>query len=600
MDQIGVNTMRSLQKLIKSAMKTRVLTAFPNLPQNSFEIQLESISNNLNFEYKTPTVIRIFNQFKKQNLFGDLKTEVEVAQKIASTECQDNIIQKIEAIDKGFLTIQLNDKFIEDEINALLMNGLKFPLEKKQKVVVDFSSPNIAKEMHVGHLRSTIIGESLCRILEFQGQEVVRVNHIGDWGTQFGMLINHLLEEYPDYQTNRPALKELEDLYKEAKKKFDSNEEFKVKSQQYVVKLQALDPVCIDAWKMICELSRQEYNKIYQRLNVKITEYGESYYNPILPEIVKECEAKGIVELDQGAKIIRVKGEKVPLMIVKKDGGYNYDTTDMAAAKTRILEWKCDRLLYLTDVGQWNHFKLIFEGAKLMGWHQPPITSMEHMGFGLVLGPDGKKFKTRSGDTVKLIDLLDEAKERALKQIIQRVQESQQGKEFSTGTALSPEEFDTAAERMGIAAIKYYDLKQNRISDYNFDYDKMLDPKGNTAVYLMYSYVRMLSILRKSGIQDFEIYRADNKFKITHPHERHLAAQLLRFVDVLQSVTDQLAINWLCDYIYDICVKIAEAYNQYRILNDEHTQTRLLLCEAIRMVLLQSFYLVGIEPIEKI
>ncbi|CAD8070514.1 unnamed protein product [Paramecium sonneborni] len=598
MDQIAVNTMKSLEQLIKLAINKRVQAAFPNLQQNNFEISLQAISNDLNYEYKTSIAIKIFNQFKKQNLYLDLKSEVDVAQKIASIEFQDKVIYKVEANDKGFLTIQLKDKFIEDEINSLLINGLKFPIKKKQKIVVDFSSPRIGKEMHISHLRSTILGESLCRILEFQGQEVIRVNHIGDWGNQFGMLINHLLEEYPNYQINSPVITELNEFYRAAKKKFDQNEEFKIKSQQYVKQLQALDPVCIDAWKMISELSKQEYNKIYQRLNVKITEFGESYYNSILPEIVQQCESKGIVELDQGARIIRVNGYKVPIMIVKSNGGYNYDTTYMAAAKIRLIDWKCDRLIYLNDIGQLNHYMLIFEGSKLMGWHQPPVTSMEFMGFGLIIG-DPKRFKAIQIDTVKLIDLLDEAKQRALKQIQQRFQQNQQVKEF-INFVLSPEEFDFKAGKMGIAAIKYYCLKQNRISNYNFDFDKMLDLKGNTAMYLMYSYVRILSIIRKSGIQDFQVFKLENKFKITHLHERHLAVQLLRFVDVLQSVTDQLTINWLCDYIYIICVKIGEAYNQYHILNNEHTQTRLLLCEVIRIILQQSFYLIGIEPIEKI
>lgn len=210
---------------------------------------------------------------------------------------------------------------------------------------------------------------------------------------------------------------------------------------------------------MICDLSRQEFQRVYNRLGVKITEYGESYYNPMLGDIVKECTEKGIVELDKGAQIIRIKGDKLPLMIVKSDGGFNYDTTDMAAAKVRLIEWKGDRLLYLTDVGQFNHFKLIFAASQMMGWHQPPKTSMEHMGFGLVKGPDGKKFSTREGKAVKLCDLLDEANARALKQIQSRAQEKAEGHEHSTGTALTPEEYANAAEKIGVAAIKYFDLK---------------------------------------------------------------------------------------------------------------------------------------------
>lgn len=237
------------------------------------------------------------------------------------------------------------------------------------------------------------------------------------------MLIQYMQIKYPNYKTEKPVLSELEELYREAKKKFDADPDFKKEAQQKVVQLQSLDPECVEIWKMICQLSRDEFNKIYRRLGITLTEMGESFYNPQLRNIIEECEAKGIVKEDKGAKCIFIPGNQIPLMIQKSDGGFNYDTTDMATAKYRIQEMKGDRLIYVTDLGQYPHFKLIFEASKMMGWHVPPKTSMEHMGFGLVLGPDGKKFKTRSGETVKLNSLLEEAQQRALNQIKKRAED---------------------------------------------------------------------------------------------------------------------------------------------------------------------------------
>mmetsp|Transcript_26366 Transcript_26366/g.23283 ORF Transcript_26366/g.23283 Transcript_26366/m.23283 type:complete len:453 (-) Transcript_26366:12-1370(-) len=452
--------------------------------------------------------------------------------------------------------------------------------------------------MHVGHLRSTILGESISRIFEFLGHDVHRINHLGDWGTQFGMLICHMKEVFPDYLENLPPLKDLNIFYKEAKKKFDENPEFKEKSRLTVVNLQSGDPDCIKAWKVICEISRQEFNKIYKRLDINVKEFGESFYNDMLPGLVKDMEEKGYAKIDDGALCMFIPKKKIPLMLRKSDGGFNYDTTDMAAAKYRLTELKAQRLVYLTDVGQFPHFELIFEAAKIVGWHKPPETRMEHMGFGLVSDKDGQKFKTRSGETVKLVDLLDEAKNRAKAQLQTRMKENKEGQQ----TMVDEEHLEDSAEKIGMAAIKYFDLRQNRTSNYKFDYDKMLDPKGNTAVYLLYSYARICSIINKSGLkpEDFDKIVEKGGFKITHDHERFLAMSLLRFPEVLNTVTDELNIHKLCDYIYDIAVKISEGYKKYRIADSEEKETRVLLCEAVRRVLLVSFRLIGIEPLERL
>jgi arginyl-tRNA synthetase len=319
------------------------------------------------------------------------------------------------------------------------------------------------------------------------------------------------------------------------------------------------------------------------------------------------------------AKCIFIEKYQIPLIVVKSDGGFNYDSTDLAAIQYRLHTVKADRIIYITDSGQREHFEMVIAAARKAGW----LTTQrcEHMGFGVILGEDGKKFKTRAGKTIKLLDLLNEARDNAFNQLKarekgkdvaeeegeekaeQKVEEKAEEKEREQiFTALKPEEYEDAAEKLGIASIKYYDLKQNRISDYIFSFEKMLDPKGNTAVYLIYAYVRMCSIIRKSGLTSEQITAlAKHKpFRITHPEERNLAAMLIKFYDVLNDAVEELAINKVTDFIYEICVKVQENYKKYRIVGDENMESRIILCEAIRKVLERSFFFVGIIPIEKI
>eukprot|EP00825_Cyclidium_porcatum_P041787 TRINITY_DN5559_c0_g1_i1.p1 TRINITY_DN5559_c0_g1~~TRINITY_DN5559_c0_g1_i1.p1 ORF type:complete len:585 (+),score=134.66 TRINITY_DN5559_c0_g1_i1:31-1785(+) len=538
----------------------------------------------------------------------------DLGKKVVNSFKPDNLIKKLAMTENGFMQISLTDQFIEEQINIFLKYGIVMPPnQKKQKIAVDFSSPNVAKNLHVGHLRSTIIGESICRILEFEGHDVLRINHVGDWGTQFGMLIAYMSEQYPNYLEETPVLSDLNDFYKAAKKKFDESEDFKKKSQETVVKLQSGDAKCIQAWKVICEISRQSYNRIYKRLWINITEVPESFYNPMLPGIIEEMEKKGIITVDKGAKCVFLgKPFQIPLMVQKKDGGFNYDSTDMAAIKHRIITLGCTRLIYITDMGQEPHFKMIFKAAEMMGWLNPKVHKVEHMGFGVVQGEDKKRFKTRSGVTIKLESLLDEAQTRAMTKIQERAQEQLQqqnpdeevkaNQTQTTGTKLDSKEYQTAAEKMGIAAIKYYDLKFNRTSDYQFSFDNMLDDKGNTGIYLLYAYARLCSIIRKSGYTEESLKELTQKqgFKITHPHERYISCNIIRFFDTIAQVSDMLEIHRLTDYLYDIASKIGEGYNKYKILSNNDTKTRILLIYVLKMIMSKCFSLLAIEPLDKI
>jgi arginyl-tRNA synthetase len=415
-----------------------------------------------------------------------------------------------------FLNIFLQDKFIEQSVGAINQQQKITMGEKSSgRVLVDFSSPNIAKNMHVGHLRSTIQGDSICRIFEFLGLDVKRTNHVGDWGTQFGMLIQELNENFPDFLTSPPDIGDLQLFYQNAKKRFDADEEFRKKAHENVVKLQSGDKHCLAAWKQLCDVSRQEFQQIYDRLDIRLEEVGESFYNPFLAPMVEELKAKELAVEDQGALCIFVgKKKSPPVMVQKSDGGFGYASTDLAAIRYRANELKCDRVVYVTDVGQELHFKQVFEAAEKVGFVDRKQVQLDHMMFGMVLqesvsvDEQGKevrkqeKIKTREGKSVKLKELLDEAKARALQTFRTRIQQAEgeeESKEGQTKVQIEgEEEMESAAEVLGLSSVKYFDLRQNRIQNYVFSFDQMLDPKGNTGVYLIYSYVRICSILRKA------------------------------------------------------------------------------------------------------
>lgn len=524
-----------------------------------------------------------------------------IAEKIVQNLEVTDICQPPEIAGPGFINFTLKPTYLEAQLNAIQADSrLGVPLVKNtQRVVVDFSSPNIAKEMHVGHLRSTIIGDSIARVLEFQGEDVLRLNHVGDWGTQFGMLIAYLREVCPEALTTANAI-ELGDLvsfYRKAKQRFDENEEFQNIAREEVVKLQAGAEDSRRAWQLLCDQSRKEFQVIYSILDVKVTERGESFYNPLLAGVVEALEKTDLLVEDTGAKCVFLEGftnkegQPLPLIVQKSDGGYNYATTDLAALRYRIEKDNADRIIYVTDAGQANHFAQVFQVAKRAGWI-PDNVELVHVPFGLVQGEDGKKLKTRSGETVRLKDLLDEAIDRARADLELRLQKEERSE---------TEEFiANVAKVIGISAVKYADLSQNRNSNYVFSYEKMLSLQGNTAPYLLYAYARICSIGRKGNI-DFEKVGTDAKILLKEEAELTLAKHLLQLDEVLNNVEQDLLPNRLCQYLYELSDKYNQFYESCPVLKSEEPvrTSRLVLCDLTARTLKLGLSLLGIQVLER-
>ena len=529
--------------------------------------------------------------FKQHGPALAVRSPKEMADRISAAlqpEC-GSVFESVSVAPAGFITVKLSTEWIRSEIVGMTVNGILYKDPNPQRVTVDFSSPNIAKEMHVGHMRSTILGETLCRVLEETGHTVFRINHVGDWGTQFGMLIEYIKEEYPDFLTNRPEISDLEGFYKAAKVRFDADSDFKLRAQRQVVALQSGDPFARDAWKILCEISRASFQVIYDRLGITLEERGESFYNDMIPEVVNKLDTLGLIQESNGAKCIFTSIDDVPLMAVKSDGGFGYDSTDLAAIYHRLFDTKSDWIIYATDLGQANHFEKIFDAAKQAGWYVPGRNRLDHVGFGMVLGEDGKRFRTRSSETVKLKDLLDEATKRAEDELRER---------FTNGGALMDEAaLVNAAETIGIAAVRYFDMRNNRTTNYTFSYDKMLDPKGNTAVYLLYAYARISSIIRASKV-DVSTLDAATELALTQPSERDLALELLKFPDMVQSVLADLFPHKLTDYMWDLSNKFTAFYMECRVVDSPEMRSRLILCKATKEVLAKCFYFLAIKPLE--
>lgn len=532
---------------------------------------------------------------------GTFKNPQAVAELLLPTLSNNPFFKKVISTPQGYINIFLSENFLSSEVeNILQNNGPSPPFVTKKRVLVDFSSPNIAKEMHVGHLRSTIIGESLCRVLEFCGHEVLRVNHIGDWGTQFGMLIAYLKDQFPDYLTSPPAIADLQSFYKLAKARFDKDQEFKERARMEVVQLQSGNSENLAAWKIICDISEKEFQRIYDRLDISLTTKGESYYNSLIPDVVAELEQKGLLTVDQGAKLLFVPGYNQPMMVVKSDGGYTYDTTDLAALRYRLQEQKAEWILYVVDAGQSSHFELLFEAAKMAGWYDPAVTRLDHVAFGLVCGDDGKKFKTRSGTTVKLSSLLDEAVSRSKQVILER------------NNNISEEDLEKTASVIGYGAVRYADLKIVHGTNYVFSYDRMLDLKGNTAVYLLYTYARICSILSKHAKVsdddlpvDFEhnmalFLKEGVHIELDEASEMILARRLTTFTSVIEDVFSCMDLHNLCSYLYVLCSEFSQFHVKCRVIGHEKEKQRILLCHAVRLVIEKGLYLLGIHPLEQI
>ncbi len=531
-----------------------------------------------------------------------------------------NILNKNKGISKlcksldiagpGFINIKLKDEVLINEIKSNIQcKRAGIPLIKKNldsylsnKVIVDFSSPNIAKEMHVGHLRSTIIGDSISRIFELRGYEVLRLNHVGDWGTQFGMLITQLKDLYSNdlEEIGKIKISDLVEFYKASKKRFDNESEFQKRSREEVVKLQSGDTKSIQAWKLLCDQSRKEFDEIYKNLKIKIIERGESFYNPFLKSVIEDLNFKKILVEDQGAKCVFLdgmtnkEGKPLPLIIQKKDGGFNYATTDLAAIRYRFNQAPngddASRIIYVTDHGQANHFAGVFQVAKKAKWI-PDKCQVDHVPFGLVQGIDGKKLKTREGETIRLKDLLKEAVRRAKEDLLKRLEDEDryETKEFIANTS----------RIIGLGAVKYADLSQNRITNYQFSFDKMLSLNGNTAPYLLYTLVRILGIKRKN---DFVYDSKDFQYiNYEHKSEWKLIRKLLRFDEVIISIEKDLMPNRLCNYLFELSQTFNRFYDQVPILKEEKNIkiSRLNLCDLTAKILKLSLDLLGIETLER-
>jgi arginyl-tRNA synthetase len=501
----------------------------------------------------------------------------------------------------GFINFIVKPSYLATQIQSMQSDSrLGVPVaDKPQRVIVDFSSPNIAKEMHVGHLRSTILGDCIARILEFRGHDVLRLNHVGDWGTQFGMLILYLREAYPQALTTADALDlgDLVVLYKQAKQRFDTDPQFQAAARQEVVKLQAQDPDTIKAWNLLCDQSRREFQVIYDRLNVKLTERGESFYNPYLAAVVEDLKATGLLVASDGAQCVFLEGytnregDPLPLIVQKTDGGYNYATTDLAAVRYRIQTDKADRIIYITDAGQADHFAQVFQVAKLAKWI-PEHVEITHVPFGLVLGDDGKKIKTRSGEAIKLKELLDEAVDRFRNDLESRLAEESRQE--------TPEFIANSAKIVGLSAVKYSDLSQNRTSNYVFSFDKMLALQGNTAPYMMYAYVRVRGISRKGGI-DFESLGANAPIILNEELELTLAKHLLQLGSIVSEVERDLLPNRLCQYLFELSQKFNQFYDKHSVLQAEEPlrTSRLVLCDLTAKTLQLGLDLLGIPVLER-
>lgn len=582
--------MKSISTVLTNLFHEAALKAYPELASQPENAQAEI----------TPSTQDKFGHYQYNSamkLSKPLKQNPrQIAEKIAANLEKNDCIERIEIAGPGFINITLKPEFLSDEVNILLRDshlGIDLP-NPRQRIVIDFSSPNVAKEMHVGHLRSTIIGDCLARLFEFLGHDVVRINHIGDWGTAFGMLIAYMREEAPHVLsgTQQTDLTHLMNWYKASKKRFDEDAEFKKRAQLEVVSLQQGEPSSRKGWEIICEVSRKAYQEIYDLLDVKIQERGESFYNPMLPHIVEDLEKKGLVEISDGAKCIFLEGfknregEMLPLMVQKSDGGYNYDTTDMAAIYQRLNEEKADRLIYVTDAGQGVHFQMIFNAAEKAGYLDPKKIRVDHVPFGLVLGPDGKKFRTRSGETERLIDLLLAAVEHADK-ILQERNPDMDAKERAE-----------LAHALGIGAVKYADLASHRVSDYVFSYDRMLRFEGNTAAFLMYAYVRVAGIKRFLQVDPLKIL-GDYRIKLEHPSEIDLGLHLLRFNEALDLVSNDLLPHRLTEYLYTLAEKFNAFFRDCRVEGSPQEKERLLLCEATARVLKQGLIILGVPIVEK-
>ncbi|MFN3581316.1 MAG: arginine--tRNA ligase [Pseudomonas sp.] len=505
-------------------------------------------------------------------------------------------IAEVNIAGPGFINFFQDRQWLASNLDQALADArlAVAPATSPQTVVVDYSSPNLAKEMHVGHLRSTIIGDAVVRVLEHLGHKVVRQNHVGDWGTQFGMLLAYLEEQSVDAEAE---LADLENFYRQAKQRFDESPEFADRARERVVQLQAGDPACLALWERFNRISLGHCQAVYERLGVSLSTSdvrGESAYNDQLASVVEALQAKGLLTESQGARCVflddfkNAEGNPLPVIIQKAGGGYLYATSDLAAMRYRHEQLHADRVLYFVDQRQALHFQQVFAVARLAGF-VPQDMQLEHMGFGTMNGADGKPFKTRDGGTVKLVDLLDEAEERAYQLVAQKNPE------------LDAQELRQIGRAVGIGAVKYADLSKHRSSDYNFNFELMLSFEGNTAPYLMYAYTRVASVFRKL---ERSMQQVDDlsPMQLQQPAEIELAAHLAQFAQTLEYVAREGTPHVLCHYLYELAGRFSGFYEQCPILAAENAgerDSRLRLAALTGRTLQQGLTLLGIDTLER-
>ncbi|KAK9715431.1 hypothetical protein RND81_06G164700 [Saponaria officinalis] len=585
-EDTGGNVKQLLAEVFKKSLNATV-------PSEADAQPLIAISSANFGDYQCNNAMGLFGKIKGK--MPEFRNPRSVGEAIMKNLPESEMIESCSVAGPGFVNVVLSRTWLAKSIHKMLLEGIQTwaPKLSIKKAVVDFSSPNIAKEMHVGHLRSTIIGDTLAQMLEFSGVEVLRRNHVGDWGTQFGMLIEFLFEQFPQWENeNEIPIKDLEGFYKQSKKRFDDDAIFKERAQKAVVSLQGGDPKYRKAWAEICEISRREFQKVYERLGVHIEEKGESFYNPFIPSVLEALSNKGLIVESEGAQVIHIEGKKIPLIVVKRDGGFNYASTDLTALWYRLNEEKAEWIIYVTDVGQREHFEMFFHAAKQAGWlpgDDNVYPKVSHVGFGLVLGEDGKRFRTRSSEVVRLVDLLDEAKSRSKQALIER------GK----AAEWTEDELEQTAEAVGYGAVKYADLKNNRLTNYTFNFDQMLSDKGNTAVYLLYAHARICSIIKKSG-KDIEELKKSGELVLAHSDERALGLHLLQFSEIVEDACSTLLPNVLCEYLYNLSEYFTKFYSNCQVNGSPEETSRLLLCEATAVVMRKCFELLGIIPVYKI
>jgi arginyl-tRNA synthetase len=560
-----------------------------------------------------------FGDYQANGIMGlakKLKTNPrKLAEEVVKNLDISDICEPPEVAGPGFINLRLKSEFVAGELFEINKDTASLGIEKTRKpktIVVDFSSPNIAKQMHVGHLRSTIIGDYICRMLEALGHKVIRQNHIGDWGTQFGMLINYMFHFHTAQRMEKVfgtkpedafALEDMEGLYRHAKKEYDSNPKFAEGSREYVVGLQRGEPQVLRQWEEIVDLSLDECQKIYDYLGTTMKREhvcGESTYNDRLPNVVGELKKAGLAEESEGAICVfpqgfkNKEGKRLPFIIQKSDGAYLYATTDLAALRYRVNELKADAIVYVTDSRQKLHFEMLFAVARMAGWVDDEI-ELTHVMFGSILSDDGTPLKTRSGENVKLKELLDEAVQRAMSVVEEK------------NPDLSDDKKAEIAKAVGIGAVKYADYSNNRTSDYVFSFDKMLAMDGNTAPYMQYAYARIKSIERKAQSKEKKVnieaeLAGVTSLSLTEQAELDLAKHLIRYGEAIQSAAADYRPNYLTAYLYELAQKFSAFYTNCPVLvaGPDKRPTRLLLCDLTARTIKHGLHeLLGIEVVEQ-